>query len=38
MGPAEGVRWALILSTAAGLVSVPLFWLGRRSIASDIES
>ncbi len=38
MGPADGVRWAMILSTIGGLVSVWLFWTAGRTIRDDIES
>ena len=38
LGPAEGMRWALILSTLLGLVSVWLFWAARRDIRTDMES
>lgn len=37
MGPAEGVRWALIISACAGLLSGVLFLLARRTIARDME-
>jgi MFS family permease len=38
MGPAEGVRWAMVLSSIAGLVSVWLFWAARRDIRQNMES
>ncbi|WP_374575637.1 spinster family MFS transporter [Phenylobacterium sp.] len=38
MGSAEGVRWALILSTLAGLVAFILFWIARRTIREEMES
>ena len=38
LGPAEGMRWALVLSTVAGLVSVVLFWGARRTIRDEMES
>jgi MFS family permease len=38
LGPAEGVRWALILSTIGGLISVALFWWARRDVRTEIES
>jgi len=38
LGPAEGMRWALVSSTAAGLVSVILFWMARRTIRDDMVS
>ncbi len=37
MGPAEGVRWALIGSALFGFAAVALFWLARRTIREDIE-
>lgn len=36
MGSAEGVRWALMVSAAMGLVSFWLFWRARHTIASDM--
>jgi MFS family permease len=38
MGPAEGVRWAMILSSIGGLVSVWLFWMARKDIRADTVS
>lgn len=38
LGPAEGVRWALILSTAAGAVSAVLFWLARKNVREEMVS
>ncbi|HZZ30831.1 MAG TPA: MFS transporter [Phenylobacterium sp.] len=38
LGPAEGVRWALILSVIGGSVSAPLFWFARRSIRQEMVS
>ena len=38
MGPAEGVRWALIISACSGLLSGVLFLMARRTIARDMES
>ena len=38
LGPADGVRWAMILSTIGGLVSVWLFWTAGKTIRDDIES
>ena len=37
MGPAEGVRWALIISACAGLLSGVMFLMARRTIARDME-
>jgi MFS family permease len=38
LGPAEGVRWALIASTSFGLVAFACFWLARRTIREDTVS
>ena len=38
LGPAEGVRWALILSTAGGAISAPLFWLARKNVREEMVS
>jgi hypothetical protein len=38
LGPAEGMRWALIVSTLAGLASVWLFWMARGGIRAEMES
>ena len=38
MGPAEGVRWALIGSTAFGLISSLLFWLARKQVREEMVS
>jgi MFS family permease len=38
LGPAEGVRWALIISTLAGSVSALLFWLARRNVREEMVS
>ncbi len=38
LGPAEGVRWALIASTAGGLVSALLFWLARKQVREEMVS
>jgi MFS family permease len=38
LGPAEGVRWALILSTAGGLISAVLFWLARGRVREEMVS
>lgn len=34
----DGVRWALILSTLAGLVAFACFWTARRTIREDVVS
>jgi MFS family permease len=39
LGPAEGVRWALILSVVAGgVIGAPLFWAARRHIREEMVS
>lgn len=38
LGPAEGVRWALVVAALVGLVAGSLFWLARRTICDDLES
>lgn len=38
LGPAEGVRWALIVSASFGLISALLFWLARRRIREEMVS
>ena len=37
-GPAEGIRWALIVASLFGILSAGLFWLARRTIAQEMES
>lgn len=36
VGPAEGVRWALLCAPASMLVSTPLFWAARRHVRADM--
>jgi MFS family permease len=36
LGPAEGIRWALIISAMAGFVAFALFWLARSSIRREL--
>ncbi|HZZ34898.1 MAG TPA: MFS transporter [Caulobacteraceae bacterium] len=38
LGPAEGVRWALIVASMFGLVAFACFWLARRTIREDTVS
>lgn len=38
LGSAEGVRWALILSTTAGFIAFALFWIARKTIRQEMES
>jgi len=35
MGSAQGVRWALIVSTLFGLIAFVCFWLARKTIRED---
>ncbi|MCC7268116.1 MAG: MFS transporter [Caulobacteraceae bacterium] len=35
MGSAQGVRWALMVSTCAGFLAFFLFWFARRTIRED---
>jgi len=36
-GDAEGVRWALIISSLAGLLAFACFWIARRTIRDEME-
>ena len=38
MGAAEGIRWALIVSTLFGLVAAGLFWRARKTIREEMVS
>jgi hypothetical protein len=38
MGAAEGLRWAILLSSSVGLVAVVLFLMGRRTIREEIKA
>jgi MFS family permease len=38
LGPAEGVRWALIISAVGGAISAPLFWLARKNVREEMVS
>ena len=38
LGPAEGVRWALILSVIGGAISAPLFWMARKNVREEMVS
>jgi len=38
LGSADGVRWALILSTLFGFVAFALFWMARRTIREEMVS
>ena len=36
LGEAEGVRWALIISTLFGLIAFVLFWQARKTIREEM--
>jgi MFS family permease len=36
LGPAEGIRWALIVSAGAGVIAFALFWAARRRIRDEM--
>ena len=38
LGSAEGVRWALMISTCFGIVAFVLFWLARKTIREEMVS
>ena len=38
LGEAQGVRWALIISSLFGLIAFVLFWLARKTIREDMIS
>ena len=38
LGPAEGVRWALILSVIGGAFAALLFWLARKNVREEMVS
>jgi hypothetical protein len=38
LGPAEGIRWALIIASCFGVLSAALFWMARKTIAQEMES
>lgn len=38
LGKAEGLRWALIVSAHAALISAVLFWIARKHIRQDVIS
>ena len=38
LGPAEGVRWALIISVIAGAGAALLFWLARKNVREEMVS
>jgi MFS family permease len=38
MGAAQGVRWALMVSTMFGIAAFAMFWMARRTIREEMES
>ena len=38
LGPGDGVRWALILSSLIGLLTFGLFWAARKTIREELIS
>jgi dolichyl-phosphate-mannose--protein O-mannosyl transferase len=38
LGSAQGVRWALMISTCFGLLAFALFWMARKTIREEMES
>jgi predicted MFS family arabinose efflux permease len=38
LGAAEGIRWALVLSSVGGAVSAPLFWFARKNMREEMVS
>ena len=38
LGPADGIRWALIGSTACGLIGALFFWLARANVREEMVS
>ena len=38
LGSAQGVRWALMISTCFGVVAFALFWIARKTIREEMES
>jgi len=38
LGPAEGIRWALIIASCFGVLSAALFWMARKTIVQEMES
>jgi hypothetical protein len=38
LGPAEGLRWALIITSCFAVVSAAFFWLARRTVREDVVS
>lgn len=38
LGPGDGVRWALVLSSLIGLLTFGLFWMARKTIREELIS
>ena len=38
LGSAQGVRWALMISTCFGVLAFALFWMARKTIREEMES
>ncbi|MDP3853110.1 MFS transporter [Phenylobacterium sp.] len=38
LGSAQGVRWALMISTCFGFLAFALFWIARKTIREEMES
>jgi len=38
LGSAEGLRWALIITSCFGVVAAGFFWLARRTVREDVVS
>ncbi len=38
MGPAEGLRWAILATSGVGLIAVVLFLIGRLTIRQELEA
>ncbi len=38
MGPAEGIRWALIIFILPALIAAAFFWFGRNDVRQDLEA
>lgn len=38
LGPAEGLRWALIITSCFGVAAAGFFWLARRTVREDVVS
>jgi hypothetical protein len=38
LGSAQGVRWALMISTCFGILAFLFFWMARKTIREEMES